>query len=52
MVIINIPIDETYDCEDTSEDGCWVRIFMDVNGAHDFTTWTAYISGDPVRLIE
>ncbi len=52
VVIIDIPIPDDYNCDETDEDGCWIRIFMDVNGAHDFTTWTAYISGDPVRLIE
>ena len=52
VVIIHIPIPDDYDCDQADEDGCWVRIFMDVNGAYDFTTWAAYISGDPVRLIE
>lgn len=52
VVIIDIPIPESYDCDEASEDGCWVKLRMQFSDAHDFTTWSAYISGDPVRLIE
>ncbi len=52
VVVIDVPIPESYTCNDTSETGCWVKLRMQFTDAHDVTTWTAYISGDPVRLIQ
>jgi hypothetical protein len=48
-----IPIPATYSCTDASAGGCWVRIrFQFSDGVHDATTWSAWMEGDPVRLIE
>lgn len=50
---VQVPLSGTYDCDVDSANGCWVRLRITYNAdAHDFTTWSAYISGDPVRLIE
>ena len=50
-----IPIPNNYDCDDTSALGCWVRLqFVYPNGTsvQDTTTWSAYILGEPVRIIQ
>ncbi len=52
VVVIDVPIPDDYTCDSGSEDGCWIKLQMSFDNAHDFTTWSAYISGDPVRLIE
>ncbi|MFT4287248.1 hypothetical protein [Nocardioides sp.] len=53
-VEIRIPIPPTYTCTSTEPGGCWWRVELDFSGSvpNDTTTWTASISGDPVRLIE
>ena len=51
---VAVPIPSNYTCTYTSTGGCWFRLkvsFASGNG-EDTTTWTAYVSGDPVRLIE
>jgi len=52
VVVIDVPIPYNYDCDTASEDGCWIKLRMNFADAADFTTWSAYISGDPVRLIQ
>ena len=50
-----IPIPNNYDCDDSSALGCWVRLqFVYPNGTsvQDTTTWSAYILGEPVRIIQ
>jgi hypothetical protein len=50
-----IPIPNTYDCNDAVALGCWVKLqFVYPAGTtvSDTTTWTAYILGEPVRIIQ
>jgi Flp pilus assembly protein TadG len=50
-----VPIPDTYTCTATDNLGCWTRLrFTYPNGTsvQDTTTWSAYILGDPVRLIQ
>jgi hypothetical protein len=51
---VAVPIPSTYACSYTVAGGCWFRLKVSfASGAvQDTTTWTAYVSGDPVRLIE
>lgn len=50
---IKIPIPNTYNCTVAQPGGCWFRVrFNFPTVPSDTTTWTANISGDPVRLIE
>ncbi len=50
---ISIPIPRDYDCAYERGDGCWYRVRVNLSGGvHDFTTWEASITGDPVRIIE
>jgi hypothetical protein len=52
-MIVQVPLSSSYDCNASADDGCWVRLKITYAAdANDFTTWSAYISGDPVRLIE
>ncbi len=52
-VIVSVPIPDDYTCDDLDPTGCWVKLSMVFpSEPSDFTTWSAYISGDPVRLIE
>jgi Flp pilus assembly protein TadG len=53
-VVIPIPA-EDYNCKPETLGGCWfsVQITFPVGDTvTDFTTWTANIGGDPVRLVE
>lgn len=51
-VEVRIPIPADYDC-DMANDGCWTRInFQFPADVNDTTTWTAFIEGGSVRLIE
>ena len=52
VLLIQVPIPDSYTCDETVSTGCWVKLRMNGTDIHDFTTWSAYISGDPVRLIE
>lgn len=51
LITIRVPIPDDYTC---SDDTCWFRATYDYTGTgtHDTTTWTAYIVGNPVHLIE
>lgn len=47
---LTIPLDG-YSCDTTQPLGCWWKIRIHNEGqAHDRTTWTASISGNPLRL--
>ncbi len=52
---IKIPVPNGYDCHSTNVGGCWFRVefsFPSTGVPNDTTTWTAIVSGDPVRLIK
>jgi Flp pilus assembly protein TadG len=50
---IVIPLPADYGCKGTSLRGCWFSVQITFPGdVTDFTTWTASIGGDPVRLVE
>ena len=50
---IVIPIPNDYNCKATNLGGCWFSVQITFPGTvTDFTTWTANIGGDPVRLVE
>lgn len=51
---VRVPIPNNYTCQSTSQGGCWFRVQVSFPGATvtDATTWTARISGEPVRLLE
>lgn len=52
---ITVPIPADYNCNFASQGGCWFRVnvkFPTGSKVTDATTWTAYVAGDPVRLIE
>jgi hypothetical protein len=54
-VVVKIPIPGSYDCAVADPLGCWVKVRVTVVGAgatpSDTTTWSATMTGDPVRLI-
>jgi hypothetical protein len=54
-VIVKIPIPGGYDCASGDPLGCWTKVRVSVVGAgatpSDTTTWSATMTGDPVRLI-
>ncbi|GMQ85588.1 MAG: hypothetical protein BMS9Abin07_1155 [Acidimicrobiia bacterium] len=50
LITITVEIEDDYTC---SGDACWFRIRYDYVGlVKDTTTWTAYITGNPIRLVE
>jgi hypothetical protein len=50
---VRIPIPNTYTCDSTEAGGCWFRLQVAFpGGVQDTTTWTAQITGDPIRLIK
>ena len=50
---IVIPIPNDYNCNPATLGGCWFSVQITFTGSvTDFTTWTANIGGDPVRLVE
>ncbi len=50
---IVIPIPTDYNCDPATLGGCWFSVQITFpSTVTDFTTWTANIAGDPVRLIE
>ena len=54
-VTYEVPIPDDYDCDDTIQTGCWTRLrftYPAGTTVNDTTTWTAYMLGDPVRLIQ
>ncbi len=55
MLTLDVPIPETYDCDDHLPTGCWVKIratYPSSAVVNDATTWSAAILGNPVRLVE
>lgn len=49
--LIDIPVG--YTCNVASAFGCWVTAQLSFNGTpSDTTTWSASVTGDPIRLIE
>ena len=55
-VIVKIPIPGNYTCDVADPLGCWVKVRIAVVGAGatpaDTTTWSAAMTGDPIRLIQ
>jgi hypothetical protein len=54
-VTFDIPLPDTYDCNDADPLGCWTRLrftYPSGTSVSDTTTWQAYMLGDPVRLIQ
>ncbi len=52
---IKIPIPNGYTCNSTNTGGCWFGVefsFPSSGVPSDTTTWTALVTGDPVRLIK
>ncbi len=51
LITVVIPIPEDYTC---TGDECWFHVEYDYTGTqvHDTTSWTAYITGNPIRLVE
>ncbi len=51
-VTIQVPIPTDYTCDDRDLTKCWLQIHYSYPPAqfHDATTWTARLSGNPVRL--
>lgn len=52
VIKFTIPIPDSYTC---SGDACWFRVTFDYSGpgnVRDVSTWTAYISGNPIRIVE
>ena len=48
---IDVPLD--YTCDTTTVFGCWVTVEMTFDGnPSDTTTWSATLTGDPIRLVE
>jgi hypothetical protein len=49
--VIDIPVG--YTCNVASAFGCWVTAELTFNGTpSDTTTWSAEVTGDPIRLVE
>jgi hypothetical protein len=50
---VELPIPDTYTCDELSATGCWWKILIhSEDQPTDRTTWSARISGDPVRLVD
>ena len=51
LISVAIPIPEDYTC---SGDECWFRVTYDYTSTevHDTTSWTAYLTGNPIQLVE
>ena len=51
LITVEIPIPDDYTC---SGDECWFRVQYNYTGTlvHDTTSWTAYITGNPIQLVE
>jgi len=54
-MIVRIPIPGNYNCDVDDPNGCWTKVRVQVVGsgasAADTTTWSASMTGDPIRLI-
>lgn len=54
-VQFEVPIPSSYTCTASSATGCWLRlsvVFPSGTSVTDTTTWSAYILGEPVRIIQ
>ena len=52
---LQVPIPDDYTCNDTDPLGCWTRLrftYPAGTTVSDTTTWSAFMLGDPVRLIQ
>lgn len=55
---IQVPISQSYECDDSDFTDCWVRIRFDYSAEGtptqpvDTTSWEISLTGDPVRLVE
>lgn len=50
LITMTIAIPDDYTCDG---DGCWWQIEYDYAGlVKDTTTWTAYVDGNPIRIVE
>ena len=50
---MRIPIPDDYSCDFSDPMGCWTRVnFAFPDAVSDTTTWSAQMTGDPVRIIE
>lgn len=51
LISITIGLPDDYTC---TGDGCWWKIDYNSAGTEvtDTTTWTAYVAGNPLRLVE
>jgi Flp pilus assembly protein TadG len=53
VIHVVIPIPNNYSCDNSTLGGCWFQVRLQYGAAvTDFTTWSANVGGDPVRLIE
>jgi hypothetical protein len=53
LMQVSVPLPPSYDCDEGSQFGCWIKVQAPFAGSvNDTTTWSADIAGDPVRLIE
>jgi Flp pilus assembly protein TadG len=51
-VIVRIPIPADYNCAVDDPNGCWTKVRVTFSGnPADTTTWSASMTGDPIRLI-
>jgi hypothetical protein len=53
-MIVRIPIPGNYNCDVADPEGCWTKVRVEAIGATsaaDTTTWSASMTGDPIRLI-
>ena len=54
-ITFDIPIPDTYTCNESDPLGCWTRLrftYPSGTSVTDTTTWQAYMLGDPVRIIQ
>ncbi|WP_298516020.1 hypothetical protein, partial [uncultured Nocardioides sp.] len=54
LIHMVIPLPQNYNCDNSTFSGCWFQVQLNYTSTSltDFTTWSANIGGDPVRLIE
>jgi hypothetical protein len=53
LMTVDVPLPTDYHCDVASPRGCWARVKVSFPGkVYDFTTWSAQVNGNPVRLIE
>jgi hypothetical protein len=53
LVDVDVPIPHNYTCAENQATGCWVLVKATFpGGVSDTTTWSAWILGSPVRLVE